>query len=473
MPPRALPALALFLVLLGAGAAQALEPVVQTRPDGSELERYDVDEQGRKHGNYVQLHANGQVAVRAAYREDQRHGAYKAYDEAGHLREHKIYRKGVLHGPFKAYHENGRLKITAAYRDGMLDGPYHLRDDDGTTRMKAKYKDGLRDGTLRVWDGTKLVSDQTWKLGEPLDVDGVRPFSRSVETLTKELARLLEGDGHLAEDPLEADRELALRYLKAYRCISGVPYDDVTVNPSFQAYAQAAAEVCHDLGHITHFPENPGWETKRFDFAAIGTRSSNLAQGRIACRSVRAYMDDSDERNIAKVGHRAWCMNPAMTQTGFGTVDRFSAMWSISGDRKQVPEYDFVACPPPGHAPAGWFGPQWAWSISLNPKRYDAPQAGSVGVEVVPVDETFLPTGPALAQDHLSVLNASAGIPYMVVFRPVGPALETGARYRVTVQGLTAKGKARGLRYYVSFFDAAYPDPLTAAPTDAQSVLGR
>ena len=77
-----------------------------------------------------------------------------------------------------------------------------------------------------------------------------------------------------------------------------------------------------------------------------------LAQGRIACQSVRADMDDSDARNIDKVGHRAWCMNPHMTQTGFGTVDRFSAMWSIDRKRKDTPDYDLVACPPPGRSPA-------------------------------------------------------------------------------------------------------------------------
>ena len=46
----------------------------------------------------------------------------------------------------------------------------------------------------------------------------------------------------LSHDTLDADRELALRYLKAYRCLSGVPYEDIAVNPDYEAHAQAA--VC-------------------------------------------------------------------------------------------------------------------------------------------------------------------------------------------------------------------------------------
>ena len=80
-------------------------------------------------------------------------------------------------------------------------------------------------------------------------------------------------------------------------------------------------------------------------------------------------------------------------------------------------------------------------------------------VEVLPVGETFLPAGEPLALNHLSVLKKSAGIPYMVVFRPVGVALTAGSRYRVTVDGLTQKGKPRRLRYFVNFFDFAYVAP--------------
>ena len=470
---RLLIASAIALCLLGAHRPADADPVVQTWPDGTEKERYEVDAEGRKHGSYLETHANGQVAIRATWKHGVLHGLHKSYDEQGHLRVQATYRDGVLHGAWKQYHENDRLEVTATYKDGKLHGAWHLRGPDGATRVKTSYEDGLLDGSYRAWDGKHAITKQTWRAGVPTDVDGIAPYPRPKAQLVKEIQRLLAGDGRLAADPLEADRELALRYLKAYRCISGVPYADIEINPGFQMHAQAAAEVCSALGAITHFPKNPGWDPTRFQFAAIGTKSSNLAQGRIACDSIRAYMDDSDERNIGRVGHRAWCMNPAMTRTGFGTVDRFSAMWSISSERKDVADYEFVSCPPAGHAPGGWFGEHWAWSVSLNPKRFDAPAANAVRIEVVPVEETFLPSGAPLVLENVSVLDKSAGIPYMLVFRPVGVSLAEGLRYRVTVEGLQHKGKPTTLRYYVDFFDFAYVPPQLPADLTPASVLSR
>lgn len=452
-------ALALCLGLFGFSPASADEAKPLASVDATALESVDVDGEGRPHGKYTLLHASGETAVKATYRHGELHGLHRTYNEAGRLSAQKTYRKGVLHGSFKEYHANRRLKLTATYRDGKLHGAYHVRAADGSTLVKTSYKHGLRDGTFKAWEGSRVVTKQTWRNGVPTDVDGIAPYPRTRKNIVSEIQRLLAGDGELSDDPLEADRELALRYLKAYRCIAGVPYDDIEINAGYQLHAQAAAEICKTLGQITHFPKNPGWASGRFDFAAKGTKSSNLAQGRIACDSIRAYMDDSDARNIDKVGHRAWCLNPAMTQTGFGTVDHFSAMWSISSDRKHVPDYEFVACPSAGQAPAQWFDTHWAWSASLNPAHFDAPQPGAVQIAVTPVDETFLPTGAPLALNHLSVLQKSAGVPYMVVFRPVGVTLQPGAHYRVTVSGLTHKGKAKTLRYYVAFFDCPYVAP--------------
>ncbi len=496
MRSRLLAALVATLCLLGAGPLASADPTTHDLPDGGK-EQYEVDDQGRKHGPYTRWHPQGQIAVQASYDQDRLdglvrtwdvtgaprsaitykrgvlHGAHKTYDDRGQLVRHKGYRDGQLHGAWKSYYPNRRLELTTSYRAGKQHGAYHLRANDGSTRIKTTYKDGLRHGTLRAFEGKKTLTKQTWRQGVPVNVDGINPYPREQAPLVAELKRLLIGDGGISAKPLEADRELALRYLKAYRCISGVPYDDIAIDPRYQAHAQAAAEVCRDLGHITHFPANPGWDAARFDFAATGTKSSNLAQGCIACESIRAYMDDSDERNIAKVGHRAWCMNPAMTETGFGTVDRFSAMWSISGGRKSVPDYEFVACPPAGHAPGPWFGTHWAWSVSLHPKRFDAPRTGAVKVVVQPVDETFLPQGAALELNHLSVLQKSAGIPYMIVFRPVGVSLAAGSRYRVTIRGLTAKGKPRTLRYYTAFFDFSYVTPSVTTQPVPSSVLSR
>ena len=473
------------LTLLLLGSLCAVGPTYVQADETTLTASVDVgprDAEGRKHGEYLVHHDNGDVAERATWKAGKLHGvvrtfdpggilrsavtwkngelsgAHRTYDEKGVLQLDQTYRKGKLHGGWKSYHPKKKLHVSTTYKTGKLHGKYVARAPNGQMLRKTSYKEGLLHGAFQAWEGKRTITKQKWKMGEPLDVDGIRPFPRKADWMADEIARLLKGDGSLSEDPLEADRELALRYLQAYRLISDVAYDDIGVNPKYQAHAQAAAAVCKDLGHITHHPQNPGWDPDKFAFAEIGTKSSNLAQGMIACTSVRGYMDDSDQRNIGKVGHRAWCMNPKMTETGFGTVGHFSAMWSFSSDRSKVPEYDLVGCPPPGLAPAQWFGNHWAWHISMNKRTWDAPK-GDIRVEVVPVDETFLPNAKPLRLSNISVHQKSVGVPYMIIFKPNGIQITPGARFRVTVDGLTAKGKPKQLRYFVEFFDCAYPTP--------------
>ena len=96
-------------------------------------------------------------------------------------------------------------------------------------------------------------------------------------------------------------------------------------------------------------------------------------------------MDDSDQGNIDLVGHRRWRLNPKMARTGFGCGGRFGVMWSFDSDRKEVPDYAFVAFPPRGLTPVSVFKESMAWSVSLNPDKYQSPQQESVKVTVVPV----------------------------------------------------------------------------------------
>jgi hypothetical protein len=260
-------------------------------------------------------------------------------------------------------------------------------------------------------------------------------------------------------DELAADRELALRQLRAYRYLVGVPHHDLALDATLNAYAHAGAEICAALGDITHEPANPGWPKERYDAGYHGAHGSNLHQGHRACTSVRGYMDDSDPSNVDRVGHRCWCMNPAMQRTGFGHLDGFTAMWAGDRSRAQVPEVAFVALPAPGFAPAPWFGPRWAWSVSLDPKHFDAPVTGRTKARIEPVGAEFLPTGEPLALDYENVKQDSVGIPYLVVFRPAQLSLDPGRRYRVTLDGLFHKGKPIELRYYVEFFDLPYVEP--------------
>lgn len=473
----------LLLAILGGPQPLRAEEVIETAEDGTVLARYQTDEEGRRDGSYERFHPNGRKAVRATYRAGQRHGlertweaggalrtahsfrrgmlhgSHKTYDKNGHVQLQQAYKDGVLHGSYKSYHPNRRLYVVSGYKNGKLHGKYHERRPDGMTRLKTTYEAGRLHGTYEVFDGKVRITKQVWKHGEPLDVDGLMPFPRSEESLREALKNILKGTGPLPSGDLDADRELALRQLKAYRFLVGVPYADLTLEETCNAHAQAGAEVCAALGEITHTPRNPGWPADRFASAAIGAKNSNLHQGQRACTSVRGYMDDSDPSNIAKVGHRCWCMNPSMLKTGFGHKQGFTAMWATDKSRPKVPDLEVVSLPPRGYVPAAWIGARWAWSASFGPKHFDAPRAEQVKVLVEPVGADFLPIGSALKLDYARVKQESVGMPYVVIFRPVGISLDTGQRYRVTVEGLTRKSKPKPMRYYVEFFDLPYVFP--------------
>ena len=46
-----------------------------------------------------------------------------------------------------------------------------------------------------------------------------------------------------------------------------------------------------------------------------------------------------------------------------------------------------------------------------------------------------------------------------MIFRAGQISLDAGRRYRVTLRGLTRKGKPKPLRYFVEFFDLPYETP--------------
>lgn len=134
---------------------------------------------------------------------------------------------------------------------------------------------------------------------------------RSADEVKKKLVEILasprEGAG---------EREAALRRLKAYRYLAGVPYD-ITLDDEFNAACETGAKLCAKLGRLDHTPANPGLPEDDFTLGYKGTSQSNLGQGYRGLEdALDGWIEDSDKNNISHVGHRRWCFNPAMQKTG-------------------------------------------------------------------------------------------------------------------------------------------------------------
>jgi len=248
-----------------------------------------------------------------------------------------------------------------------------------------------------------------------------------------------------------ADHIQALNRLNAYRYLVGLPHD-VTLDDGYTQLAQAAAEICQRIGRLDHHPPNPGMREAEYRLAAQGAGRSNLYMGGQAAASIDAYMDDSDPSNIDRVGHRRWCLNPAMAKTGFGVSGRFSAMYAMDNAGGRFNE-DFIAFPAQGYMPVGFFSPNHAWSVQLNSSRFQAPDPRRVSVKIHPLPgggEVDLDRRRApLELNYFNVETGGFGWGYAIIFRPENLSVAAGRRYWVEIEGL--RGSSSRLGYLVEF----------------------
>ena len=283
--------------------------------------------------------------------------------------------------------------------------------------------------------------------GEPNDT-----ASRSTDDIRQNLAAILRPTNQPG-DAMTAEREAALRRLRAYRYLAGLPYAEVTLDDDLNKYAQAAAALCDKLKRLDHKPDNPGMPEDEYQFALKGAGHSNLyfGPGKIA-DSIDAYMDDSNAANIEALGHRRWCLNPPMGKVGFGKSGIYMAMWCFDRSNAKAPFVDFVAYPARGYMPIEFFKPTAAWSISLNPSRFRKSDK-EVQARIFTWEKTCGKKGEPLELNHHSVDTRSFAMPFCVSFRPPADAVSAGKAYRVEITGLTrVDGTAATIEYTVEFF---------------------
>jgi hypothetical protein len=275
---------------------------------------------------------------------------------------------------------------------------------------------------------------------------------RTLDQLKKTI-REINTSGERPSETGAAERDAALRRLKVYRYLAGVPYENLVLDDEFNKLARAGARLCEKLGRLDHKPENPGLSADEYQLGLKGTGGSNLAEGYpTLAKAVDAWMDDSSDSNIDRLGHRRWCLFPYLQKVGFGRAGKFSAMYILDRSQPEVPDFDYVAFPAAGLMPVEYFNPTWAWNVSLNPRKYRAPANESKPV-VQEVNNEGKKLGTPLTLNHTSVNNEGFGLPGCIIFRPEGVVVRPGKRYRVEIDGLmTTRGaKAKPLAYTVEF----------------------
>ena len=282
------------------------------------------------------------------------------------------------------------------------------------------------------------------------DKDGNPLASRSLEEIKKTLADIYTPpDKDL--DPSARERHLALQRLRAYRYLAGIPFD-VNLDNELNRYADAAAKLCQKLGRLDHNPSNPGMPEDEFKIGLKGTQSSNLGVGYATLTlAVDGWMGDSNSQNIDRIGHRRWCLNPAMRIVGFGRAGQFQAMSCFDASRKVVPDFDYVSWPPRGLMPVEYFKADNAWNVSLNTRKFQK-ATSAASAQIYPLDKDGKKSGEALPLNFKNVNTGGFGIPNCIIFRPSRIDIANGKQYAVEIAGIeTVGGKAATIGFKVQF----------------------
>ncbi|MFH1377498.1 MAG: hypothetical protein ABIH86_01950 [Planctomycetota bacterium] len=419
-------------------------------------------------GKHITYFEDGKtIQISAWYKRGQLSGQYQENYPNGKPKLKCNYLNGELSGTKREFNEEGKCILSAIYTKNELNGKLERFYPSGKAEIAETYVNGKRHGrSVRYADDGKTI------LADYLYVNGLLEFPLSADFINTEINRLKQELASSNGGPLET----ALTELKIYRMLVGVPYNDIRLNDQYNLECSKAAELLEVIGRLDHHPKQPaGMSDENYKLGYAGTSQGNLAMtskgfSRGPADGVTMWMDDSDASNIDRVGHRRWCINPTMLETGFAVKGNYAVMWSLDHQRKTPPDYDYIPFPARGYMRSDFFQATYAWNISLNPDKYEAPVKDKALPSVYPVDVNFRKSGDALELDYYNVNNDGFGVKYCVIFRPKGVSSTPGTTYLVELNGIKSKTGATSLSYFVEFISSSGATAVSAAPTASSDV---
>ncbi|SEN66910.1 S-layer homology domain-containing protein [Paenibacillus sp. OV219] len=265
-----------------------------------------------------------------------------------------------------------------------------------------------------------------------------------------------------------------LKALNFVRYAAGLP-DDVTLDMSLELQEQTGALINALNLQLSHTPSKPeGMDEEQYQLGYAGTSSSNLYAGDPTLYSnVLGYMADSDPSNISRVGHRRWIINPTMKKTMFGFVQTtskygytypYASLYAFNRERPvSEVSYTYVSWPSAGYFPSELFAPQDAWSVSLNPDKYDRTRTSDIRVTLTRTSDqkswSFDPTKTDMEGRYFNVETGGYWIPFSIIFRPEGIiSFPENEQFHVKIEGLYNKGGSEtSLSFDTTFFPLVQP----------------
>lgn len=234
----------------------------------------------------------------------------------------------------------------------------------------------------------------------------------------------------------------ALNMLNQVRYIAGISAD-VKLNNQYMKLTQAASLLNYANNELSHFPAKPkNMSNEMYELGADGASSSNIAWSSRSGWSltdaiINAWMEDGDDYNIDRIGHRRWLLNPYMAETGFGVVDgsngTYSTVYAFDTGNANASEYG--VCWPAQNMPVEYFGADFPWSVSTGVA--ENPSKVKVTLTNLSTKKTWNFSAQK-ANGDFYINNDGYGQKGCIIFRPSGiTGYANGDSYEVKISGLT------------------------------------
>lgn len=261
-----------------------------------------------------------------------------------------------------------------------------------------------------------------------------------------------------------------LNSINMVRYIAGLP-DDIMMQDNLNNVAQHGAVLISSIGYLDHTPSKPDdMDQEFYEVGYKGTSSSNLGMGHNSLSDFNlSCMDDSDSRNIDRVGHRRWLLSPQLKYVGMGYANSYSATKVFDKSREEIIDYNYIAWPSKGVFPTEYFGGHQAWSVSLNPDKYQLPEYDKVSIELTRLNDNKkwildssinLQNGNYSNKEYFNIDTGNKmGINNCIIFRPERIVnYKNGDIFEVNISGIKDNlGQDTNIKYKVEFFDIDTP----------------
>jgi antitoxin component YwqK of YwqJK toxin-antitoxin module len=137
----------------------------QTVGDGMTVGSIERYEEGKKDGEWLSFHENGEVSERKLYEEGTLEGLYESFHPNGESNLRGFYKGGEKEGEWIQLWENGTFFVKENYLNGNLNGKYESFEKNGDVRVVGFYKEGEKEGVWEYYPSTDLSYSEEFQNG--------------------------------------------------------------------------------------------------------------------------------------------------------------------------------------------------------------------------------------------------------------------------------------------------------------------